>query len=74
MSKSELDRLLHTLDSTTTNEIESTYGIVVEDDGTVWDSLEGGTFDSIYEWAIYATENEDITPTSKHCQKHWHDE
>ena len=37
-------------------ELEATHGIEIDEDGTVWDELEGMEFATLREWADYCVE------------------
>ena len=40
-------------------ELEATHGIEIDEDGTVWDELEGMEFATLREWADYCVEREE---------------
>lgn len=46
-------RIHHDIISMSSAELESTYGIEIDEDGTVWDDLEGMEFHSLSEWADF---------------------
>lgn len=53
-------RIVHDIQTMTTDELEEQYGIEVDkDDGTVWDPCEYKSFDDIHEWAAFMQEMEE---------------
>ena len=59
MTSRSNSRVLFDIRTMTNTELEETYGITIEEDGSVWDSLEGREFESLLEWADYTTEQEE---------------
>lgn len=59
MNRNDVMRLLHDVEAMTPEDRETTYGITTEDDGSIWDSIEGKAFDSLYAWAEFTTEQEE---------------
>lgn len=58
--------VMHDIQCMTLDELEERYSIEVDEDGYVWDTLEGKGFDDLQEWAIYTEELEEAsteTPT-----------
>lgn len=75
MSRSEAIRLMHDVESMTPDEQESIYGITIDEDGSVWDSLEGKSFDNLYSWAEFTAEQEEADDSfHKIGGKHWYDD
>lgn len=75
MSRNDAIRLLHDVEAMSPEDRETIYGITIEDDGTIWDSLEGKSFDSLYGWAAYTAEQEEVEDSfHKFGGKHWYDD
>lgn len=75
MSRHNAIRLMHQAEEMTPEELDDTYGISIEDDGTVWDSLEGREFNSLYAWAEFTAEQEEANDSfHKFGGKHWYDD
>jgi len=53
------NRIWSDIQHLSTAELEELYDIHVEEDGTVWDTLEHKGFDSLTEWAAYTESLED---------------
>lgn len=75
MSRTNAVRLMHDIEGMSPEELEDTYGITVDEDGNVWDSLEGREFDSLYAWAEFTAEQEEADDSfHKFGGKHWYDD
>ena len=59
MTSRSNSRVLFDIRTMTNTELEETYGITIEEDGSVWDSLEGKEFDNLPDWADYTTSLEE---------------
>ena len=53
MSRQSTIRLMHDVEALSVDEQETMYGITIDPDGSVWDSLEGKEFSSLFLWAEY---------------------
>lgn len=75
MSRQTAIRLLHDAEAMSPDELEDTYGVTVDEDGTVWDSLEGREFNSLYSWAEFTAEQEEADDSfHKFGGKQWYDD
>ena len=59
-------RVLVDIRTMTHEELEECYGIDIDDDGTVWDELEGIEHDDLLAWAYYCIEQEESDNTPVH--------
>ena len=50
MSRQSTIRLMHDVEGLSVEELDSIYGITIDADGSVWDSLEGKEFSSLFLW------------------------
>jgi hypothetical protein len=53
---------MHDIDCMSLDELEEQYDIEVDDDGYVWDNLEGQGFDSLREWGRFIEERDSDEP------------
>lgn len=58
MSRHSHSRVWSDIQNLSREELESLYGIHIEDDGSVWDTLEHQGFATLAEWAAF-TESQD---------------
>lgn len=56
---------LHDIKTLSTDELTDRYGIEIDDDGFVWDSVEGQRFGNLLEWASYLVDEEESA-----CSQH----
>lgn len=49
---------LHDINVLTNDQLQHQYGIDIQENGSVWDPIEYKRFDSIIEWARYASEQD----------------
>jgi hypothetical protein len=51
---------LHDIQILSTTELVERYGIEIDDDESVWDTVEGRSFKSLKDWAIYTEEQDEL--------------
>lgn len=51
--------VMHDIQVMSYDEIQDYYGIEIDNDGSIWDPLEGKSFKDIHEWATFAAEQEE---------------
>lgn len=77
MSHKHNSSAVHNIKILPLHEITQQYGIEIEDDGSIWDSVEGMSFKNLNEWAIYIDDlnNEEVYNNfSKIGSKHGFDD
>lgn len=75
MSRLNAIRLMHDVEELSTEELDSTYGITINDDGSVWDSLEGKEFSSLFLWAEFTANQEEADDSfHKIGSNRWYDD
>lgn len=51
---------VHDIQTLTLSELTNLYGIEVNKDGIVYDLVEGKDFTSLYDWAVYTEEQDEL--------------
>ena len=59
MSRQNAIRLMHDVEEMSAEQQDSLYGISIDADGSVWDSLEGREFSSLFLWAEFTASQEE---------------
>lgn len=61
-------QVLHDIRTLTIDQLEERYDIEVDEEGGVWDSLEGRQFDDLHEWAVFFAEREEQDSEDTFCR------